>query len=65
FDPNYRGQGIATRMIACALAHPAHQGLRRWMLSTRDAHGVYQKFGFESVPVPENLMVLQALQVSP
>ncbi|RYG34952.1 N-acetyltransferase [bacterium] len=57
-NPDYRGQGLATKMVAYALEHPDHQGLRRWMLATRDAHAVYEKLGFESVPIPEHMMVL-------
>src|SRR5579884_1647307 len=38
---SHRGQGIAKRMVRYALAHPEHQGLRRWVLATRDAHSVY------------------------
>ena len=37
------------------MAHPALQGLRRWMLSTRDAHDIYREFGFGAVD-PAGLM---------
>jgi GNAT superfamily N-acetyltransferase len=43
---DYRGRGLARRMMEALLAHPELQGLRRWMLATRDAHGLYAKFGF-------------------
>ena len=46
---DYRGRGLAARMLRAMLAHPELQGLRRWVLATRDAHGLYAKFGF--VPV--------------
>jgi GNAT superfamily N-acetyltransferase len=42
----YRGRGLAARMMHALLALPDLQGLRRWMLGTRDAHGLYEKFGF-------------------
>jgi GNAT superfamily N-acetyltransferase len=45
----YRGKGLAHSMISKALALPELQGLRRMMLATRDAHGLYQRFGFESI----------------
>ena len=45
----YRGQGLAKKMMAQALALPELQGLRRMMLATRDAHGLYQRFGFELI----------------
>jgi hypothetical protein len=38
------------------LAHPELQGLRRWLLVTRDAHGLYRKFGFTEVADPSMLL---------
>jgi GNAT superfamily N-acetyltransferase len=45
-DPAYRGRGLATWMIECVLAHPA-VALTRAVLRTRDAHKLYEKFGFQ------------------
>lgn len=43
--PDYRGRGLGTWLVGCALEHPAAQvGMN--LLSTRDAHGLYEKFGF-------------------
>ncbi len=42
----YRGQGLAQWLMECIIAHPELQGLRRWNLTTRDAHGLYYKIGF-------------------
>lgn len=42
----HRGHGLAKGMIGLAAEHPQLQGLRRWMLVTRDAHGLYRQFGF-------------------
>ncbi len=42
----YRGRGLALWLVRCMLEHPELQGLRRWMLATRDAHGLYEKAGF-------------------
>lgn len=42
----HRGRGLAKWMVACALKEPSVDGLRRWMLGTRDAHGLYEEFGF-------------------
>jgi len=36
--------------------HPELQGLRRWLLLTRDAHGLYEKTGFVRSKTPERLM---------
>ena len=43
---SHRGRGIATWLMEVILGHPDLQGLRRWILMTRDAHGLYEKFGF-------------------
>ena len=51
-----RGKGLARAMVRSALEHPEHQGLRRWALATRDAHGVYQAVGFEPLPSPDRWM---------
>jgi GNAT superfamily N-acetyltransferase len=45
----HRGQGLGRWLVASVMAHPGLQGLRRWMLSTRDAHGIYREFGFGPV----------------
>jgi GNAT superfamily N-acetyltransferase len=52
----HRGQGLAKWLLATILAHPELQGLRRWMLVTRDAHGLYQQYGFQPARRPENVM---------
>ena len=46
----HRGQGLAVWLMEFIMAHPELQGLRAWSLGTRDAHGLYRKFGFESLP---------------
>lgn len=45
-DQKYRGKGLSKWLIKVILAHPGLQGLRRIMLGTKDAHGLYKKFGF-------------------
>lgn len=52
----HRGRGLATWMMEVIMAHPALQGLRRFALSTRDAHALYAKFGFTVVANPERQM---------
>jgi GNAT superfamily N-acetyltransferase len=42
----YRGQGLGKWLMECIVTHPELQGLRRWMLATRDAHGLYAQSGF-------------------
>ena len=52
----YRGKGLSKWMVECVLAHPSLQGLRRIMLATADAHGLYEKYGFTAINMPEMLM---------
>ncbi len=54
--PAHRGRGLSKWLVATILAHPELQGLRRWALATRDAHGLYRQFGFETVSKPQNRM---------
>jgi hypothetical protein len=42
--------------MECVVSHPQLQGLRRWMLGTKDAHGLYRKFGFTPLKKPETFM---------
>jgi GNAT superfamily N-acetyltransferase len=55
--PAHRGQGVARAMLEALHAHPDLQGLRRWVLFTRDMQAVYAKLGWEAYPYPERLMV--------
>jgi GNAT superfamily N-acetyltransferase len=52
----YQGRGLGTWLIEVVMAHPELQGLRRFLLVTRNAHGLYNKFGFHSVQRPERYM---------
>ncbi len=52
----YRGHSLGKWMMQCIMAHPWLQGLRRWNLLTRDAHGLYAQFGFTPVKTPERYM---------
>ena len=54
--PSWRGRGVSKFLMQCVLAHPDLQNLRRWMLATADAHGLYAQFGFKAVARPERLM---------
>jgi GNAT superfamily N-acetyltransferase len=51
----YRGKRLGHFLVEGVMAHPRLQGLRRWMLSTRDAHRIYAEYGFGAVD-PESLM---------
>jgi GNAT superfamily N-acetyltransferase len=52
----HRGSGLGKRLIAFVMAHPDLQRIRRFMLATRDAHGLYAQFGFTPVARPERIM---------
>ena len=54
--PEYRGKGLSKWLMECVISHSDLQGLRRWILATRDAHGLYAKFGFTSLKRPEIFM---------
>ena len=56
---SHRGLGLSKLMITAILEHPELQGLRRIMLATRDAHGLYAQFGFNAVDTPEMLMQIR------
>jgi GNAT superfamily N-acetyltransferase len=60
---SHRGRGLSKWMMECIVQHPALQGLRRWILLTRDAHELYQKFGFAPLKNPERYMELHQSQV--
>jgi GNAT superfamily N-acetyltransferase len=52
----HRKQGLSKWLLACVKAHPELQGVRRWLLVTRDAHGLYAQFGFAPLESPEKWM---------
>lgn len=54
--PDEQGQGLSKMLMKAISEHPDLQGLRRTMLATRDAHGLYKQFGFSEVTNPEILM---------
>lgn len=45
----YRGRGLSKWLMEVIMSHPSLQGLRRMMLATKDAHGLYEKFGFTAL----------------
>jgi len=52
----FRGRGLSKLLMRVVMAHPELQGLRRWILGTRDAHGLYRQFGFTELRRPEQWM---------
>ncbi len=57
-----RGQGLGKWLIETIQAHPDLQDLRRWMLATGDAHGLYRQFGFTDISKPERWMEIYTPQ---
>ncbi len=53
---DYRGQGLSKWLMEVIADYPELQGLRRWVLLTRDAHGLYRKTGFTEPQNPERYM---------
>ncbi len=54
--PDHGGKGLAKAMVRALHDHPELQGLRRWMLATSDAHGVYAALGWQPIAQPELFM---------
>jgi GNAT superfamily N-acetyltransferase len=55
----HRGRGLGKLLISTLRGHPDLQGLRTWLLLTRDAHGLYRQFGFTDPPDPRRVMMLR------
>jgi GNAT superfamily N-acetyltransferase len=54
---SWRGRGLGVWLMQTITAHPELQSLRRWMLATRDAHGLYEKVGFTPLDDPTSYML--------
>lgn len=54
----HRRRGLGKWLVQCILAHPELRGVQRWVLRTRDAHGLYARFGFAPLTHPENTLEL-------
>ena len=52
----YRGKGLSKWLMEIIMAHPDLQGLRRWILLTSDAHGLYRQFGWKEIAEPSKWM---------
>jgi GNAT superfamily N-acetyltransferase len=55
----HRGRGISRLMMENIMAHPRLKGLRRFCLATKDAHGLYERFGFRVTETPGNWMEIK------
>ena len=52
----HRGAGLGEWLVGTAVGHEAVRNVRRFMLGTRDAHGLYERFGFRAMAHPERFM---------
>jgi GNAT superfamily N-acetyltransferase len=52
----HRGRGLGKWLVRVVLGHADLQGLRRWLLATKDAHEIYRQFGFDALLRPERFM---------
>jgi len=57
--PAHRGHGVSRRLMDAVMTHPDLAGLRNFLLATRDAHGLYEKFGFTPLAEPQRWMVIR------
>lgn len=52
----FRGRGLSKWLMETIVEYPDLQGLRRWLLATRDAHGLYKQYGFAPLRFPDRWM---------
>lgn len=62
---SYRGRGLSKWLMETIIGHPDLQGLRRWLLATRDAHGLYAQYGFVPLDKPERIMGMKPFDEYP
>ncbi|MBI1729583.1 GNAT family N-acetyltransferase [Candidatus Acetothermia bacterium] len=53
---SHRGRGLSKWLMQAIVEHPELQGFRRWLLATRDAHGLYKQFGFKPLKSPDRFI---------
>ena len=62
-DQEYRGKGLSKWLVKIIINYPSLQGLRRFMLATRDAHSLYKQFGFEQLTNTDRWMQIHKAEV--
>jgi GNAT superfamily N-acetyltransferase len=60
---SHRARGLGKWLMEVIMGHPDLQGLRRWTLATRDAHGLYRQFGFRPIAAPDRLMEILDMDI--
>ena len=56
-DESHRGRGVGRRLMDAVMEHPGMVEMKRFVLATADAYGLYEEFGFEPVKMPERWMI--------
>lgn len=62
-DQNFRGKGLSKWLMEVIMSYPGLQGLRRFMLATKDAHGLYSQFGFQPLDYVDRWMHIRNADV--
>jgi GNAT superfamily N-acetyltransferase len=62
-DEGFRGRGLSKWLVDVILSYPQLQGLRRFLLATKDAHGLYRQFGFQSLHTVDSWMQIHQPEV--
>lgn len=52
----HRGRGLGKWLMECITGHPELQEVKKWMLATSDAHGLYRQYGFQALADPSKYM---------
>jgi GNAT superfamily N-acetyltransferase len=60
--PSFQGKGLGKLLMASIMSCKDLQEVKKWGLGTKDAHGLYRKFGFTTVSKPENMMELEMIK---
>ena len=61
----YRGKGLSKWLMKTIMECADLQGMRRWLLATKDAHGLYLQFGFTAIDKPERIMGFKPFETYP
>lgn len=62
---DYRGLGLSKKLMHFIMSYPLYKNFRRFLLATRDAHGLYAKFGFKPLADPARMMEVKPFEIYP
>lgn len=61
----HRGKGLSKELMMFIMDYPSFKNFRRFMLATKDAHTLYEKFGFKLLSTPERFMEIKPFEKYP